>query len=231
MGWCEMLASNYKQGEIYFLRLQKESPWSKASNSYFASACCYHNKDFEQAAIILGHIPKLLEGQNQSELEKFILRRALRFLKAKANLDPSERLLFPAYELAFHWNGFLEMGAGCERVLSDLDSRKPDSLSQDDQAILLLLKAAAHRGLGNREKAKEMLGSLIDNYSAIKEEKYVMPFAKFELARLYLEEKNYHRAEELCKNSQKQHSGFDFETRLHFRISATLGYIHRSQKQ
>lgn len=161
-------------------------------------------------------------------------RRVKRFLEKKKALPEASRLFQPAAELAYLWNGFSELQGHADAYLAKLEAfapeaEKKDLFSDDDRLILQLLKGAALKAVGKTDEARQILEHVAQQ--SPEHEKYVVPFALYDLALLHLAQGNLEEAEKKTKQAQKSHSGYDFETRLHFRLSSTLEYLHSKKKK
>ena len=234
IGWCELNSRRYAQAHAQFNRLMNESAWSKASNAYFAAVCLLEDGKSTEAAALFAVIPKLLsESGGKSELEVFVARRVRRFLEKKKAFPEPLRLFQPGLELIYLWNGFAELKGTSQEILAKIEAfeeqgTKQEAYSDDDRAMLVLLKAAALRAQGRSDEAKALLEKL--SQDTHEKEKYLAPFAHYDLAMIHLEAGDLEKAEKEAKAAKNTASGYDFETRLHFRISSTLEYLASKRK-
>jgi len=196
--------------------------------------CLLEKGQTSEASALFATIPAhLAQSGSKNELEVFVARRVKRFLEKKKSLPEASRLFQPATELAYLWNGFTELKASTAAYLTKLEAfeseaANKDLYSDDDRIVLLLLKGGALKAVGKVDDAKQVLDRVAQQVP--EREKFVVPFALYELALLHLAQGNLEEAERHAKLAQKSHSGYDFETRLHYRLSATLEYLQSKKK-
>uniref|UniRef100_UPI003AAE7908 tetratricopeptide repeat protein 39B isoform X2 n=1 Tax=Centroberyx gerrardi TaxID=166262 RepID=UPI003AAE7908 len=238
--WELMWAYSFEQewGEAYRYAdlLCKESKWSQAIYVF-------------QKAAILSMLPEEevnKMGENVEELfrqvdglrlriagksiptEKFAAKKAQRY----SSPNPV-KLVVPALEMMYVWNGFTVVGKRPEltqNILSTLekaeeqlrDDPNPSEYHVDDQCLVQLLKGLCLRQLGRLVQAELCFTHVISSENDIKYDNYLAPFTTYELGLLHKQKGDINKAITLIENAKLNYKDYNMESRLHFRIHAAL---------
>ncbi|CAD5111808.1 DgyrCDS1080 [Dimorphilus gyrociliatus] len=233
--WCHSFKREWTFAMKYAEMLSEESKWSKVMYLYQKAAFLLMIE--EQSDDLREHVTDLLEkapifkqkiAGKSLPMEKFAIKKCERYFAQK------RRLLVPAYELQYLWNHFsiMSKSAGLlQPILAEIDNNllllespeKPDSF-YDDLGLLLLLKGACLRHLGQLKEALSILKQLQEKEKDIKQDTYLIPYSHLEIALIYCEMKSYDRALKFIELA-KQKKGFTLENRLHFRCHSAKKHI------
>ncbi|XP_023283953.1 tetratricopeptide repeat protein 39B-like [Seriola lalandi dorsalis] len=234
--WAYSFEQNWKEAYRYADLLCKESKWSQAIYVY-------------QKAAILSMLPEeevTKLGENVVELfrqveglrlriagksiptEKFAARKAQRYSSANP-----VKLVVPALEMMYVWNGFTVVGKRPEltrRILTTLEKAEeqlrndpnPSEYHLDDQCVVLLLKGLCLRQLGRLVQAELCFNNVISSENDLKHENYLVPFTMYELGLLHKQKGDINTAITVIENAKMNYKDYSMESRLHFRIHAAL---------
>uniref|UniRef100_A0AAQ4Q1T0 Tetratricopeptide repeat protein 39B n=1 Tax=Gasterosteus aculeatus aculeatus TaxID=481459 RepID=A0AAQ4Q1T0_GASAC len=199
--WAYSFEQNWREAYRYADLLCKESKWSQATYTF-------------QKAAILSMLPEeeVIElGENVGEIFRCVEGLRLRiagksiptekFAASKAQRYSSTapvKLVVPALEMMYVWNGFSVVGKRPELTKSILttlekaeeqlkDDQNPSVYHVDDQCVVQLLKGLCLRQMGHLEQAELCFNHLIKDL-----------------------------------NCRTNHKDYSMESRLHFRIHAAL---------
>ncbi|XP_061888939.1 tetratricopeptide repeat protein 39B-like [Entelurus aequoreus] len=234
--WAYSFEQNWREAYHYADLLCKESKWSQAIYVF-------------QKASILSMLPeeevKKL-GENVVDLyrevdglrlrmagksiptEKFAAKKAQRYTSPK----PS-KLLVPALEMMYVWNGFTIVGKRAdltESILQTLDKAEEDlkytpdqsDYHLDDQCVVQLLKGLCLRQLGQLDQAEICFNHVISSESDLKHDNYLVPFTMYELGLLHKQRGDIEKAIFVIESAKMDYKDYSMESRLHFRIHAVL---------
>lgn len=234
--WAYCFEQNWREAHRYADLLCKESKWSQAVYTF-------------QKAAILSMLPEeevTKMGENVVELfrqvdglrlriagksiptEKFAAKKADRY-----NASNPVKLVVPALEMMYVWNGFTVVGKRpelTESILTTLNkaeqklknSQTPTEYHLDDLCVVQLLKALCLRELGLLEQAELFFNQVISSESTIKFNNYLVPYTMYELGLLYKQRGDFDKAIEIMENVKTNYKDYNMESRLHFRIHAAL---------
>uniref|UniRef100_A0A3B4T8M6 Tetratricopeptide repeat protein 39B n=2 Tax=Seriola dumerili TaxID=41447 RepID=A0A3B4T8M6_SERDU len=234
--WAYSFEQNWKEAYRYADLLCKESKWSQAIYVF-------------QKAAILSMLPEeevTKLGENVVELfrqveglrlriagksiptEKFAARKAQRYSSANP-----VKLVVPALEMMYVWNGFTVVGKRPELTRSILttlekaeeqlrNDRNPSEYHLDDQCVVLLLKGLCLRQLGRLVQAELCFNNVISSENDLKHENYLVPFTMYELGLLHKQKGDINTAITVIENAKMNYKDYSMESRLHFRIHAAL---------
>uniref|UniRef100_UPI0037E96467 tetratricopeptide repeat protein 39B-like n=1 Tax=Semicossyphus pulcher TaxID=241346 RepID=UPI0037E96467 len=234
--WAYSFEQNWMEAYRYADLLCKESKWSQAVYMF-------------QKASILSMLPeeevKKL-GENVVELfrqvdglrlriagksiptEKFAAKKAQRY----ASSCPA-KLVVPALEMMYVWNGFTVVGKRSElteNILSTLEKAEeqlradpnPTEYHLDDQCVIQLLKGLCLRQLGRLVQAELCFNHVISSENDIKHDTYLVPYTMYELGLLHRQKGDIATAITVIENAMTNYKDYNMESRLHFRIHAAL---------
>ncbi|XP_044203033.1 tetratricopeptide repeat protein 39B-like [Thunnus albacares] len=234
--WAYSFEQNWREAYRYADRLCKESKWSQAVYVF-------------QKAAILSMLPEeevTQLGENVVELfrkvdglrlriagksiptEKFAAKKAQRY----SSSNPV-KLVVPALEMMYVWNGFTIVGKRpelTESILTTLekaeeqlkDDPNPSEYHLDDQCVVQLLKGLCLRQLGRLVQAELCFNQVISSENYIKHENYLVPFTLYELGLLHKQKGNIDKAIAMIEDAKMNYKDYNMESRLHFRIHAAL---------
>lgn len=234
--WAYSFEQDWREAYRYADLLSKESKWSQAVYTF-------------QKAAILSMLPEeevKKMGENVVELfrqvdslrlriagksiptEKFAAKKAQRY----ASPNPV-KLVVPALEMMYVWNGFTIVGKRPELTLNILttiekaeeqlrDDPNPSEYHLDDQCLIQLLKGLCLRQLGRLVQAELCFTHVISSESDIKYDNYLVPFTTYELGLLHKQKGDFKKAITLIENAKMNYKDYNMESRLHFRIHAAL---------
>ncbi|XP_034543814.1 tetratricopeptide repeat protein 39B-like [Notolabrus celidotus] len=234
--WAYSFEQNWLEAYRYADLLCKESKWSQAVYVF-------------QKASILSMLPEeevKKVGENVVELfrqvdglrlriagksiptEKFAAKKAQRY----SSSCPA-KLVVPALEMMYVWNGFTVVGKRpelTESVLSTLEKaeeelrkdQNPSEYHLDDQCVVQLLKGLCLRQLGRLVQAELCFNHVISSENDIKHDNYLVPFTMYELGLLHKQKGDISTAITVIENAMTNYKDYNMESRLHFRIHAAL---------
>ncbi|XP_028460123.1 tetratricopeptide repeat protein 39B-like [Perca flavescens] len=234
--WAYSFEQNWREAYRYADLLCKESKWSQATYTF-------------QKAAILSMLPEeevTKLGENVVELfrqvdglrlriagksiptEKFAANKAKRY----SSSNPV-KLVVPALEMMYVWNGFTVVGKRPEltkNILTTLeeaeellkDDPNPSEYQLDDQCVVQLLKGLCLRQLGHLVQAELSFNHVISSEKDIKHDNYLVPFTMYELGLLHKQKGDINTAITVIENVKMNYKDYQMESRLHFRIHAAL---------
>ncbi|KAI3353109.1 hypothetical protein L3Q82_019675, partial [Scortum barcoo] len=234
--WAYSFELNWREAYRYADLLCKESKWSQAVYVF-------------QKAAILSMMPEeevTHLGENMVELfrqvdglrlriagksiptEKFAAKKAQRY----SSSNPV-KLVVPALEMMYVWNGFTVVGKRpelTECILATLEKAEeelrndpnPSEYHLDDQCVVQLLKGLCLRQLGRLVQAELCFNHVISSKNDIKHDNYLVPFTMFELGLLHKQKGDFNTAISVMENAKMNYKDYNMESRLHFRIHAAL---------
>ncbi|XP_078125849.1 tetratricopeptide repeat protein 39B-like [Sander vitreus] len=234
--WAYSFEQNWREAYRYADLLCKESRWSQATYTF-------------QKAAILSMLPEeevTKLGENVLELFRQVngLRRRIagksipteKFAAHKAKRYSSSnpvKLVVPALEMMYVWNGFTVVGKRPELTKSILttleeaeellrDDPNPSEYHLDDQCVIQLLKGLCLRPLGHLVQAELCFNHVISSEKDIKHDNYLVPFTMYELGLLHKQKGDINTAITVIENVKMNYKDYQMESRLHFRIHAAL---------
>ncbi|XP_054636308.1 tetratricopeptide repeat protein 39B-like isoform X2 [Dunckerocampus dactyliophorus] len=234
--WAYSFEQNWREAYHYADLLCKESKWSQAVYVF-------------QKASILSMLPeeevKKL-GENVGDLfrevdglrlrlagksiptEKFAAKKAQRYASSKP-----VKLVVPALEMMYVWNGFTIVGKRADLTESILQTlykaedelkynQDPSEYHLDDQCVVQLLKGLCLRELGYLDQAEVCFNRVISSESDLKHDSYLVPFTMYELGLLHKQRGDIDKAIFVIESAKMDYKDYSMESRLHFRIHAVL---------
>uniref|UniRef100_A0A1A9VR88 Tetratricopeptide repeat protein 39B n=1 Tax=Glossina austeni TaxID=7395 RepID=A0A1A9VR88_GLOAU len=198
--WVNCLKVDWREASLYASYLVESSKWSPTIYSY------------QKAAIML-MLPNLTHDENQIidtlmttaptykqriagkslPMEKFVCKKTERYF------CQGKWLCLPAVELMYVWNTFKVLSKQhsvadgiyqiIERKLNELKNTKTQrSYDADNIALCLLLRGAFYRQMKKNSLAMKDLKACIALKNAVKDDKYIIPFANLEAGLIYADE-------------------------------------------
>ncbi|KAM3623590.1 uncharacterized protein V6R79_013009 [Siganus canaliculatus] len=234
--WAYSFELNWKEAYRYADLLCKESKWSQAVYVYQKAAILSMLPE-QEVTKLRENVPELFRQVEGLRLriagksiptEKFAAKKAQRY----ASSTPV-KLVVPALEMMYVWNGFTVVGkrpelnakflALLEKAEAELrDNPNPSEYHVDDQCVVQLLKGLCLRHLGQLAKAELCFNHVIGSEKDIQHDTYLVPFTMYELGLLYRQKGDISKAITVIENAKMNYKDYNMESRLHFRIHAAL---------
>ncbi|KAL4640460.1 tetratricopeptide repeat protein 39B-like [Arapaima gigas] len=240
--WIHCFQQQWMEAYRYADLLSKESKWSQAIY-VFQKAAILSMLPEEEVQKTGEDVTELFRQVNSLRLrmagksiptEKFAARKARRYC------SPSPvKLVIPALEMMYVWNGFIVVGKRAELTESLLvtiekaekELRKDPSPTEyyaDDQCLVQLLKGLCLKYLGRHLQAELCFTQVISSEKTIKYDHYLVPFSLYELGLLYKLQGDIPRAILFMENAKQNYKHYSMESRLHFRIHAAVNSVTNS---
>ncbi|XP_019956910.2 tetratricopeptide repeat protein 39B [Paralichthys olivaceus] len=234
--WAYSFEQNWKEAYRYADLLCKESKWSQATY-VFQKAAILTMLPEEEVAQLGENVVDLFRQVEGLRLriagksiptEKFAAKKAQRYISSNP-----VKLVVPALEMMYVWNGFTIVGKRpelTEGILNTLekaekqlrDDPNPSEYHVDDQCVVQLMKGLCLRQLGLLAQAEKCFNHVISSENEIKHENYLVPFTMFELGLLHKQKGDIQTAITVIENVKLNYKDYNMESRLHFRIHAVL---------
>lgn len=244
--WELMWAYSYQQDWLEAYRyadlLCKESRWSKAIYMYQKAAILsmLSEEDLQKTGENVVELFRQVEGFKQRlagksiPTEKFAIRKSRRY-----NSSSPVKLVVPALEMMYVWNGFTIVGKRADATETLLitietaeqrlqDDPSPPEYLPDDQCLLQMLKGLCLKHLGRLLQAELCFTQVLSSERRIRYDHYLVPFTLYELGQLYRLQGDFPKAQRFIENAKLNYKGYSMESRLHFRIHAALNSLRGS---
>uniref|UniRef100_A0A8C5EV88 Tetratricopeptide repeat protein 39B n=1 Tax=Gouania willdenowi TaxID=441366 RepID=A0A8C5EV88_GOUWI len=215
--WAYSFEQNWREAYHYANLLSKESKWSQAVY-VFQKAAILSMLPEEEVTELGENVVQLFRQVEGLRLkiagksiptEKFAAKKAQRYVSSVPG-----KLVVPALEMMYVWNGFTVVGKRpelTENILSTLEKTEdqlrnethPSEYHQDDECLVQLLKGLCLRELGRLVQAEICFNRVISRWSHL-----TAPHHTLELTACFFAMMNY--------------KDYSMESRLHFRIHAAL---------
>ncbi|RWS00468.1 Tetratricopeptide repeat protein 39B-like protein, partial [Dinothrombium tinctorium] len=195
-----------------------EAKWAKALMHYAYGSFLFMamisegtRQHEEELEIIFKKIPSLCRriGGRKTFYDNFVSKRSQKYFLE------SRKHFLPAYELFYVLNLFnvIEknrtfMELMLKDIVSHLECGEDDFASYDDFANLLFLKAIIFKHLNQMNEAIDLLCSIINNGNRIKNDKFILAHATFEIGRIYEKNNNLIDARLWITKSKNDYSRF-----------------------
>ncbi|KAF3852538.1 hypothetical protein F7725_005893 [Dissostichus mawsoni] len=234
--WAYTFEQKWREAYRYADLLCKESKWSQAVYT-FQKAAILSMMPEEEVTGLGENVEDLFRQVDGLRLriagksiptEKFAANKAQRYFSS----DP-QKLVVPALEMMYVWNGFTVVGKRPELTKSILtilekaeeqlrDDPNPSAYHLDDQCVVQLLKGLCLRELENLVQAELCFNHVISSKNNIKHDNYLVPFTMYELGLLHKQKGDTNTAINLMEDIKMNYKDYHMESRLHFRIHAAL---------
>ncbi|XP_042217312.1 tetratricopeptide repeat protein 39B-like isoform X3 [Homarus americanus] len=243
--WCCIMSAQFREAQEYADKLLLESKWSKATYAY-QKACCMCMRldeltpaEKQELSETMRSIPGLKQriAGKSLPVEKFAVKKSARFFAQ------GETLTLSALELIYAWNGFKILAKRYENVekmfvIIDREMRKLESVKVenrneyywDDYLLAQLVKGSCLAYMNSPLQAEECFKFIVNNEKKIKEDTYLVPNALLELGLILLRANDLDQSRIILEHAKNNYKSYSLESRLHFRIHATLNKIHGIQK-
>ncbi|KAM9329016.1 tetratricopeptide repeat protein 39B [Gastrophryne carolinensis] len=237
--WCYSFQQDWLQAYRYADLLSKESKWSKAIYVYHKAALLSMLPEdvVKSTGEDVVALFRQVEGLKQRiagksiPTEKFAVRKSRRYSAANP-----VKLVVPALEMMYVWNGFTIVGRRADLTESLLitiekaettmqNEKNPSEYYGDDQCLVQLLKGLCLKHLGRLLQAELCFNQVIQSEKRLKYDHYLVPFSCYELGLLYKQQGNKDKAIQLIEIAKTNYKDYSMESRLHFRIHAALSNL------
>ncbi|XP_072239930.1 tetratricopeptide repeat protein 39B-like [Leuresthes tenuis] len=234
--WAYSFEQNWLEAYRYANLLCKENKWSQATY-VFQKAAILSMLPEEEVTKLGEDIVELfrqVDGFRVRIAGKSIPTEKFAAKKARRYSSPNPvKLVVPALEMMYVWNGFTVVGKRPEltqNILSTLE-RAEKQLSNDsaateyqldDQCVVQLLKGLCLRQLGRLDQAETYFNQVISRENDIKHDSYLVPYTMYELGLLHKQRGDINKAITVIENAKMNYKDYSMESRLHFRIHAAL---------
>uniref|UniRef100_F7IFJ2 Tetratricopeptide repeat protein 39B n=1 Tax=Callithrix jacchus TaxID=9483 RepID=F7IFJ2_CALJA len=235
--WINVFQQDWMQAYYYSDLLCKESKWSKATYVFLKAAILSMLPEEDVAATnenvvtLFRQVESLKQRIAGKSLptEKFAVRKARRY---SASLPAPVKLVLPALEMMYVWNGFSIVNkrkdlsenllVTVEKAEAALQNQNFNSFSVDDECLVKLLKGCCLKNLQRPLQAELCYNHVLESEKLLKYDHYLVPFTLFELAFLYKSQGEMDKAIKFLETARNNYKDYSLESRLHFRIQAAL---------
>uniref|UniRef100_A0A671SIZ2 Tetratricopeptide repeat protein 39B n=1 Tax=Sinocyclocheilus anshuiensis TaxID=1608454 RepID=A0A671SIZ2_9TELE len=237
--WCHSFQQQWREAYRYADLLCRESRWSKAIYMYQKAAILsmMSEEELKTTGEDVVELFRQVEGLKQRlagksiPTEKFAIRKSRRYSSATP-----VKLVIPALEMMYVWNGFTIVGKRADTTESLLitieraeeqlrNDPNPSEFHPDDQCLVQMLKGLCLKYLGRLLQA-ELCFTQVEKL--IRYDHYLIPFTLYELGLLYKQQGNYVKATRFIEDAKLNYKDYSMESRLHFRIHAALSSLKGS---
>ncbi|XP_017579274.1 tetratricopeptide repeat protein 39B-like isoform X1 [Pygocentrus nattereri] len=242
--WIHSFQQDWLEAYRYADLLCKESKWSQAVY-VFQKASILSMLTAEEVKKTGEDVVELFRQVESLRLrfagksvptEKFAARKARRY----SSPNPI-KLIVPALEMMYVWNGFTIVGkrpeltqnllVTIEKAEEDLrNAGNPSVYHADDQSLIQMLKGLCLRHLGRLEQAEHCFNYVISSEKSISYDHYLVPFTMCELGLLYKQQGAVEKAVIHLEKAKLNYKNYSMESRLHFRIHAALTSLADEEK-
>ncbi|CAK6434033.1 unnamed protein product [Pipistrellus nathusii] len=235
--WINIFQQNWMKAYYYSDLLFKESKWSKATAVYLKAAILsmLPEEELEETKENVVTLFRQVESLKQRiagksiPTEKFAVRKSRRY---SASLPAPVKLVLPALEMMYIWNGFPTISKRedlsenllltVEKAEATLQNQNCSDYLMDDECLLKLLKGCCLKNLHRPLQAELCFNHVIQSEKLLKFDHYLVPFTLFELAYLYKTQGEMDKAFKTLETARNNYKDYSMESRLHFRIQAAL---------
>uniref|UniRef100_A0A2K6GU12 Tetratricopeptide repeat protein 39B n=1 Tax=Propithecus coquereli TaxID=379532 RepID=A0A2K6GU12_PROCO len=235
--WINVFQQNWMQAYYYSDLLCKESKWSKATYVFLKAAILsmLPEEDVlatnENVVTLFRQVDGLKQRIAGKSLptEKFAVRKARRY---SASLPVPVKLVLPALEMMYVWNGFSIVSkrkdlsenllVTVEKAEAALQNENFHDFSVDDECLVKLLKGCCLKSLQRPLQAELCFNHVVESEKLLRYDHYLVPFTLFELAFLYKSQGEIDKAIKALETARNNYKDYSLESRLHFRIQAAL---------
>ncbi|XP_073736925.1 tetratricopeptide repeat protein 39B isoform X2 [Callorhinus ursinus] len=235
--WIYVFQQNWMEAYYYSDLLCKESKWSKATYVFLKAAILsmLPEEDVvttkEDIVTLFRQVESLKQriAGKSIPTEKFAVRKSRRY---SASLPAPVKLIVPALEMMYVWNGFPIVSkrrdlsenllVTVEKAEAALQNENISDYSVDDECLVKLLKGCCLKNLQRPLQAELCFNHVIQSEKLLKYDHYLVPFTLFELAFLYKSQGEIDKAIKTLETARNNYKDYSMESRLHFRIQAAL---------
>uniref|UniRef100_A0A8C2AMD1 Tetratricopeptide repeat protein 39B n=1 Tax=Cyprinus carpio TaxID=7962 RepID=A0A8C2AMD1_CYPCA len=197
--WCHSFQQQWRDAYRYADLLCRESRWSKAIYVYQKAAILsmMSEEELKTTGENVVELFRQVEGLKQRlagksiPTEKFAIRKSRRYSSATP-----VKLVIPALEMMYVWNGFTIVGKRADTTESLLitieraeeqlrNDPNPSEFHPDDQCLVQMLKGLCLKHLGRLLQAELCFTQVLSSEKRIRYDHYLIPFTLYELGLLY----------------------------------------------
>ncbi|XP_058528903.1 tetratricopeptide repeat protein 39B isoform X2 [Ochotona princeps] len=218
--WINVFLQNWMQAYYYSDLLCKESKWSKATYVFLKAAILsmLPEEDVVSTNENVVALFRQVEGLKQRiagkslPTEKFAVRKARRY---SPSLPAPVKLVLPALEMMYVWNGFSIVGKRkdlsenllitVEKAEAALQNESASEYSVDDECLVQLLKGCCLKNLQRPMQAELCFSHILASEKLLKYDHYLVPFTMFESAFLYKNQGEIDKAIKVLENARQIH--------------------------
>ncbi|XP_014905432.1 tetratricopeptide repeat protein 39B-like isoform X1 [Poecilia latipinna] len=234
--WAYSFEQNWTEAYRYADCLCKENKWSQATYVFQKAAILSMlpeeevTKTGENIVALFRQVDglRLRIAGKSIPTEKFAAKKAQRYAPPKPL-----KLVVPALEMMYVWNGFMVVGKRpelTEGILSTLEAAEeqlrsdpdPSEFHTDDVCVVQMLKGLCLTQLGRLVQAEICFNFVISREKDIKHDTYLVPFTMYELGLLHKLKGDINTAITVIEKAKMNYRDYSMESRLHFRIHAVL---------
>ncbi|XP_038625332.1 tetratricopeptide repeat protein 39B isoform X3 [Tachyglossus aculeatus] len=243
--WCYTFQQDWLQAYHYADLLCKESRWSKAIYVFQKAAILsmLSDEDVKSTGENVVSLFRKVESLKQRIAGKSIPTEKFAVRKSRRYSSPQPvKLILPALEMMYVWNGFSIVGKRADLTESllitiekeelalrnETSMKEPTEYSMDDQCLVQLLKGLCLKHLGRLLQAELCFNQVIQSEKQLKYDHYLVPFTLYELGLLYKQQGDRDKAIRLIESAKNNYKEYSMESRLHFRIHAALNSLRGS---
>uniref|UniRef100_A0A9J8AGE0 Tetratricopeptide repeat protein 39B n=1 Tax=Cyprinus carpio carpio TaxID=630221 RepID=A0A9J8AGE0_CYPCA len=240
--WCHSFQQQWRDAYRYADLLCRESRWSKAIYVYQKAAILsmMSEEELKTTGENVVELFRQVEGLKQRlagksiPTEKFAIRKSRRYSSATP-----VKLVIPALEMMYVWNGFTIVGKRADTTESLLitieraeeqlrNDPNPSEFHPDDQCLVQMLKGLCLKHLGRLLQAELCFTQVLSSEKRIRYDHYLIPFTLYELGLLYKQQGDCVKAMRFIEDAKLNYKDYSMESRLHFRIHAALSSLKAS---
>uniref|UniRef100_A0A9J8AID4 Tetratricopeptide repeat protein 39B n=1 Tax=Cyprinus carpio carpio TaxID=630221 RepID=A0A9J8AID4_CYPCA len=236
--WCHSFQQQWRDAYRYADLLCRESRWSKAIYVYQKAAILsmMSEEELKTTGENVVELFRQVEGLKQRlagksiPTEKFAIRKSRRYSSATP-----VKLVIPALEMMYVWNGFTIVGKRADTTESLLitieraeEQLHPSEFHPDDQCLVQMLKGLCLKHLGRLLQAELCFTQVLSSEKRIRYDHYLIPFTLYELGLLYKQQGDCVKAMRFIEDAKLNYKDYSMESRLHFRIHAALSSLKAS---
>uniref|UniRef100_A0A8C1E2L8 Tetratricopeptide repeat protein 39B n=1 Tax=Cyprinus carpio carpio TaxID=630221 RepID=A0A8C1E2L8_CYPCA len=214
--WCHSFQQQWRDAYRYADLLCRESRWSKAIYVYqkaaILSMMC--EEELKSSGEDVVGLFRQVEGLKQRlagksiPTEKFAVRKSRRYSSAVP-----VKLVIPALEMMYVWNGFTIVGKRADATESLLitieraeeqlrNDPNPSEFHPDDQCLVQMLKGLCLKHLGRLLQAELCFTQVLSSEKRIRYDHYLIPFTLYELGLLYKQQGDYIKATRFIEDAK-----------------------------
>uniref|UniRef100_A0A673VTV2 Tetratricopeptide repeat protein 39B n=1 Tax=Salmo trutta TaxID=8032 RepID=A0A673VTV2_SALTR len=245
--WSHSFTQDWLQAYRYADLLCKESRWSKAIYVYQKAAILsmLPEEEIKKTGENVVELFRQVEGLKQRlagksiPTEKFAVRKSRRYNAASNPV----KLVVPALEMMYVWNGFTIVGKRADTTESLLITiEKTEEELRNDPSKHTHTHTHTHTHDPSKHTHTHIHNSSLKLHQdrwvprgtvelterRIRYDHYLIPFTLYELGLLYKQQGDYIKATRYIENAKLNYKDYSMESRLHFRIHAALNSLKGS---
>jgi len=225
-------------------KLYEQSKWSKSFYAYQQAAFLLETGDQkykEQIKTLMETVPKNKQkiAGKSIPIEKLVIR------KVRQYFDQGESLFLPGFEITYLWGYFRLIGESVDRSLeivknsiNEAENRTEDNSQKskflnrfDDICLGLIIQGCLLRQEGDTLGSEESFLKIVSMEGNIRLDHYLVPFARMELGRLYINMDRLEEAKHQLETAKSKYRQYSMESRLHFRVHLLQTEIQSKSKK